>query len=80
MSDTLFDSPETPSPRLSWMRERGVRSHHAPHCADSPWCAWFPNNDSNGIPEDPELCGYGETEADAVVSLARIYQVKLWNE
>ena len=80
MSDTLFDMPDDPSPRLKWMREQGVKTHHAPHCEDSPWCAWFWDNCENGLPIDPERCGYGMTEQDAVVDLAKKNNVKLWNE
>jgi hypothetical protein len=77
----LFDIPETLSPRLRWIREHKVRTHHAPWCEDEPWSAWTPANESpEGLPMDPEACGYCMTEDEAIVELAKKLNLKLWNE
>jgi hypothetical protein len=83
MSD-LFPIPETLSPRLAWMRENRVRTHFNQSFADAkdkeaqPWCAWLPSNDDNTIPKDPDLCGYGATEIDALLDLVAVTRVKGW--
>lgn len=82
--DELFDIPVSLSPRLQWMRQNEVRTHHAPHCAEAPWCAWTPDNDAysdiaDSVPNDPSLCGYGKTEAEAVESLADKMGVVNWS-
>jgi hypothetical protein len=87
MSD-LFPIPETLSPRLAWMRENRVRTHYQikfegmndgqPDPNMLPWCAWLPSNDDNTIPKDPDLCGYGATEIDALMDLVAVTGVKGW--
>jgi hypothetical protein len=80
----LFPIPETLSPRLAWMRENRVRTHFNQSFADAkdpellPWCAWLPSNDDNTIPKDPDLCGYGATEIDALLDLVAVTGVKGW--
>ncbi len=84
MSDELFppEAVAALSPRLEWIARRKVRTHYAIHCEDSPWCAWFPDNEVEieGMPNDPEACGYGDTEDEAITSLCKRYRVPLWNE
>ncbi len=85
----LFDLPESLSPRLSWMRDRQVRTHYAPHIGKGgdPWCAWLPLNDAfpddpqiaGSLPNDPGACGYGQTEEAAVEDLAAINGVVNWS-
>jgi hypothetical protein len=82
----LFDLPESLSPRLSWMRDRRVRTHFSQHIGKGgdPWCAWLPSNDAfpelvDGVPNDPAACGYGQTEAAAVEHLAAIKGVVNWS-
>lgn len=81
MSDELFQIDESLSPRLRWMQQHKFRTHHAPWCEDSPWSAWHPENESEqGLPTDPEACGYGMDEDEAIVDLAKKLNLKLWNE
>lgn len=72
------------SPRMTWIQKHGVKTHHAPHCGDSPWCAWersnYPDGDEKGIPNNPELCGYGMTEAEAIQDMAKINRIPMWSE
>jgi len=70
------------SPRLAWMKKYSVSVHHSKQCPESPWCAWFPGNEETpgGIPLDPDLCGYGTTEEDALRDLAVRNDFPLWNE
>ena len=86
MTPDLFPVPEVLSPRLLWMKKHSVRVHHAPNIGEGgyPWCVWLWDNDGpegkEGIPERPDLCGYGKTEDDALVHLALIHHLRLWNE
>lgn len=82
------------SPRLAWLKmvregrtKHGkVRTHYTADIAfeDDPWCAWFDDNstgpDGEGMPDNPDACGYGATEEDALINLATGYGVPLWNE
>ena len=65
----LFEVPKTLSPRLAWMRENGVKTWRCA-IASPQWMAWLPSNDHKGIPHNPEACGYGDTEEQAVEDLA----------
>lgn len=84
MSDQLFNVPESLSPRLAWLKKHGVRLHHNPsEFPDDPWCVWLPENEqveTPGIPAREDLCGFGATEEDALCELAKIHNLKLWNE
>ncbi len=90
MSDELFpiEAVSQDSPKVAWMRKHGVKTHYSPHCESDddggPWAAWersnYPNGDADGIPRDPELCGYGMTEDEAIRNMAAINRIPLWNE
>lgn len=86
MGGELFVLGESLSPRLQWMRDNAVRTHYASHRSiEMPWCAWTPDNDmdadvSTAAPEDPELCGYGKTEAASVEDLADKLGVVDWGQ
>lgn len=86
MNTELFKEHEVAkdSPRVVWMKKHGVKTHNCPDLAPINWCAWersnYPNGDENGIPNNPELCGYGPTEDDAIADMARLTKLKLWNE
>ena len=75
MSDTLFDLPESPSPRLKWLRAHKIKT-----CADAfdaytgedRWVAYL--RDDIGDNE------FGDTEDEAIVALAKKLNLKLWNE
>jgi hypothetical protein len=88
MSDNLFDIPETLSPRLAWMYKYQVRTHEGPgEYAEFRWTAWLPSDDFDGTATayDPKSewegrIGYGPSEIDAIICLARVRKIKLWNE
>ena len=72
----LFDLPETKSPRLIWMKRHGIkvspsRTHGPSH---KHWMAYRHNEDFISA------SGYGETEDDAITSLAVKLGLRLWNE
>lgn len=78
------------SPRVAWCKRHRIRLHFAPHCTESPWCAWLPENDAypelrkgdnyEGVPNRPDDCGYGCTDEEAIVQLAQVAGLQLWNE
>ena len=77
----LFDIEPSLSPRLKWINEHQFRTHHAPWIEEGPWSAWGPQNETpEGLPMDPEACGFGMTEDDAIVDPAKKLNLKLWNE
>ena len=84
----LFAVPETLSPRLEWMRGHDVRTHLQESTGDDwlPWSAWFPDQDWDSEtptcydPEAEAAVGFGKTEMDAIVELAKRHGIKLWNE
>lgn len=89
MSETLFAMPETPSPRMVWLRDKNVRTHRndgvsaGDECefTGEPiavWCA-FIGEPPVGIRAEGFL-GFGDTEDDAIADLAKKRGWKLWNE
>ena len=73
----LFDMPETPSPRLQWMREHDLKT--LPNIWDEfedreRWAAY-----TGTIDDFPEL-HFGDTEDEAIVAFAKKQNLKLWNE
>lgn len=78
----LFDIPEQLSPRLAWIQKHGVQTHHAKHFDHFPWCAWFPANNTpcGKAPDNPDDCGFGQNQDDALAALARRHDIRLWNE
>lgn len=65
MNDNLFDIPETKSPRLIWMERHGIKTQEI----KGSWAATASIFSCNG-----------DTENDAIVSLAKKMNIKLWNE
>ena len=94
MSDELFTIPESRSPRLVWMEANQIKTHHAPHCEEDPWIAVAFTDDhwKRGanvgeamaeecvIYEESGRIGYGQTEINAIIELAKKLSLKLWNE
>lgn len=93
MSEELFEIPEALSPRLAWIKENNVLTHYASHLEDfdDPWTAIIPMEDHVGtlpqimaewcrVYDDANEIGYGATEDDAIVDLAKKLNLKLWNE
>ena len=88
MTDTLFDIPESPSPRLKWMRDNQIRIIHngdvSPGDEDewgnrlSPFCA-TKSKPGNLVFAD-HVTGWGDTEDEAIVELAKKLSIPLWNE
>ena len=76
MTDNLFNLPESPSPRLKWMRENLI--------------SIIPMSEHDGSPSHPKfiatktVIGTGETEDEAFNSLMDLLKngmnLKLWNE
>lgn len=68
MTDTLFDLPDSPSPRLQWMRRHGVTVemdsivfHYAAKASGAK-------------------AGFGFSELEALTDFAINNNLKLWNE
>lgn len=90
----LFDIPETLSPRLKWMRDNRIKTHHAPHMEEAPWMAirlteehWKKQMSvSEAMEEECRLydeageLAEADTEDEAIVALAKKLNLKLWNE
>lgn len=88
----LFQLPPSLSPRLSWIAAQGILTHHAPHCPEAPWMALQPFKEDTGKDigtimaescrtyDDADALGYGQTEDEAIVDLAKKQGLKLWNE
>jgi len=88
MTDTLFDLPETPSPRLKWMGDHQIevidsRLDHEPgdECELTGsrlyrWWAWQTCKRT----KTESSSGGGDTEDEAIVNLAKKLNLKLWNE
>jgi hypothetical protein len=69
------------SPRMAW-RKRHLIYTHRDKREVIPWAAWFANEGKvgNKPPENPDRVGYGKTEWDAIIDLAKMTRTKLWNE
>lgn len=91
MTDELFQIDETLSPRLKWIAKNGILTHHADHLDEDPWMAIqpFEGHKGNvgeimaewcGLYEECNAIGYGDTEDEAIVALAKKLNLKLWNE
>ena len=87
MSDTLFDIPETKSPRLLWLEKHCVKTEHTEFtegdedefgCDLWPWYAFI--GVTHFADAKPNKCAGGETEQDAIAKLAISQDWKLWNE
>ena len=70
MTSDLFTLPETPSPRLAWMRRHGIET--ATDLIE--WIAWQP------CAGEPDVEATGPTEDDAICELAKKLGLRLWNE
>jgi len=83
--DSLFEIPPTLSPRLQWIDKHQLRTQHCAGLPEAPWCAWLPENDwdsetSTAYDGDDDAVGFGLTEDEAVIKLAIIHTIPLWNE
>jgi hypothetical protein len=69
----LFDIPETKSPRLIWLEKHQIVTLRG---KPDSWAAWVKGKNIR-----PNCSyGYGETEDDAITSLAIKLGLRLWNE
>lgn len=85
-TDTLFDLPESPSPKMQWMERHQykVQRNKNMKAGDKPFDAWdaglgadpFDAFTNNG----PYACQSGNSEEGALVNLALMQGVPLWNE
>jgi len=81
VSDDLFQIEPALSPRLKWMQTHGIKTNYAEHMAyDLPWSAWTSSNDRNGMPEDPDRAGYGDSETEALLDLMANNNLPHWNQ
>jgi hypothetical protein len=81
---TLFPLPDSPSPRLQWLEKHKVKTHHAPHMEEDPWCAFIGTfgdvaKECVRMENDGRMV-YAETENDAIIKLAKHQGWRLWNE
>jgi hypothetical protein len=86
MTDNLFDIPESPSPRLQWLRDHqidiidnGIDYEPGDCCSitgNRLFRYWAIITDSDGGHKEAG----GDTEDEAIVELARKLNLKLWNE
>lgn len=75
MTDNLFDIPEQLSPRLAWMKKHDIRINKDDNRDDKRiWRACGEDQD------DDTFEGYGSTEDEAIVDIAKKLHLKLWNE
>lgn len=87
----LFNIEPTLSPRLRWIADNDILTHHAPHCEEAPWMAVQPFDEDKGkdignimaescrLYDDADALGYGMTQDEAIVNLARKLNLRLWN-
>jgi hypothetical protein len=88
MTDTLFDIPESPSPRLQWLRDHQIDIiDNGIDYKPGDCCEIFGNRLfrywalQGGKQTKTELSeAGGDTEDEAIVNLARKLNLKLWNE
>lgn len=81
----LFTIPETKSPRLLWIEKHQIRTQYCEALPEAPWCAWLPENDwdantSTAYDGDDDAVGFGLTRDEAIIKLAVIHNLRLWNE
>lgn len=67
----LFDIPESKSPRLRWMEKHNISARQEPRGPGGP-LIWFALNH--------QACARGDSEDEALASLAVKLGLKLWNE
>lgn len=72
MSELFNNLPESKSPRLIWMERHGVETGGP----DEDEEFWAMGLDRQSKPD----YGYGQTEHDAIVHLAKRNGWRLWNE
>lgn len=70
MTDTLFDLPDSPSPRLEWMRRHGLLVG-----AGNDGRIYVYRSVSH-----TRIAGCGDTELEALTDFAINNNLKLWNE
>lgn len=76
---TLFDLPESKSPRLLWMEKHALQTHYFKDAElGKEWMAGIANN--GRINDESSFIGFGLTEDEALANLAIALGVKLWNE
>ena len=77
MSDELFSIPEQLSPRLRWLKDHEVRTAYHNSGGEYPnWLAWTRSDD----PMEGGVTGEGDTEDEAVTSLAKRMNWLMWTE
>lgn len=76
----LFNIPPTLSPRLAWIKKHGVTIHCSKLLTDDDLekYAAYIGDETEAIRSG--RVGFGQTEDEALVDLAKLLGVPLWNE
>lgn len=74
MNDSLFDIPESKSPRLIWMEKHQITVELNEATGDCE--AWSHKKQT----KSESVLGCGPTELDAIADLACKLNIPLWNE
>jgi hypothetical protein len=92
MKELFTDLETVLSPRLKWIAESGILTHHTEGFGETAWMALLPWDKDKGkdimtifaescrLYDEAGQCQYGPTEDDAIVELAKRLQLPLWNE
>lgn len=90
MNDLLLDVPPTLSPRLLWMAENRIQVDDPRPLSSEPFRAYVIFNPMLPTLINHEILsgnrgitfqdGYGQTEDEAITSLAKALSIRLWNE
>jgi len=70
MSFDLFNTTESLSPRLQWMRKHGIQSKQR----DDSGTVWL------AYKSGTSKAATGDDELDAIINLASKLNLKLWNQ
>jgi hypothetical protein len=87
----LFPIPETPSPRLAWMKKHSLSSRHYSKVEIGfedefsgeriyPWIVYSVPFQAGGQFCGDSVAAGGDTEDEALTNWAKANGVKLWNE
>lgn len=73
---TLLDVPEVLSPKLKWMRKHNIETGELKDDSGDKWTAWL-QPEGGGV---PSIFCNGQTEEEALVTLAMELGIKDWRQ